>query len=143
MSILTKWWILQTCVENCKWSKLLVKFCKMNTELGNQDTYRAADWIFQDGRAQSFLGSNDEFQLIIKFESMKKPLWNSGLKAEMISRCAETSWVRISLVEDKECIWGWGTKTFNNSVETLWTILAESVLQWFIPFLFYFLYTQN
>ena len=58
---------------------------------------------------QSFLGSNDEFQLIIKFESMeqaitserevfKKPLWNSGLKAEMISRWAETSWVRISLV---------------------------------------------
>ena len=71
LSILTKWWILQTHVENCRWSQVLVKFYVINVVLGNQDTYRAADWICQDGRA-FFSAHNDEIQLIIKVESMEQ-----------------------------------------------------------------------
>ena len=66
-----KWWTLQIHVENCRWSRMLIKFRTMNAGLGNRDSFRTADSISQDGGRVlqcplCFQGSNDEFHLLMK-----------------------------------------------------------------------------
>ena len=72
-----KWWTLQNHVENSRWSQILVKFRSMNAGLGNRDAFRTANSICQDGGRilqcpLCFMGSNDEFHLLIKCESMEQ-----------------------------------------------------------------------
>ena len=72
-----KWWTLQKHVENSRWSQILVKFRSMNAGLGNRDAFRTADAICQDrGRILQcplcFMGSNDEFHLLLKCEYMEQ-----------------------------------------------------------------------
>ena len=40
-----KWWVLQSHVENTRWSAMIVKFLIMNASLGNRDAYRAVERI--------------------------------------------------------------------------------------------------
>ena len=51
------------------WSQMLT-----NAGLGNRDSFRTADSICQDGGRilQCFMGSNDEFHLLIKCEVMEQ-----------------------------------------------------------------------
>ena len=72
-----KWWTLQNHVENSRWSQILIKFRSMNAGLGNRDAFRTADSICQDGGRilqcpLCFMGSNDEFHLLIKCEFMEQ-----------------------------------------------------------------------
>jgi len=72
-----KWWTIQNHVENSRWSQMLTKFRSMNAGLGNRDTFRTADSVCQDGGRilqcpLCFMGSNDEFHLLIKCESMEQ-----------------------------------------------------------------------
>ena len=72
-----KWWVLQSHVENTRWSTMIVKFRIMNAGLGNRDAYRAADSVCQDGGRilqcpLCYQGSNNEIHLLLKCEMMSK-----------------------------------------------------------------------
>ena len=77
MPLPRKWWKIQPHVEESRWSRTLIKFRCMNAGLGNRDSYRTADSIFQDGGRVlqcplSFLGDNNEFHLLVSCKQMEK-----------------------------------------------------------------------
>jgi len=72
-----KWWVLQSHVENTRWSAMIVKFLIMNASLGNRDAHRAADSVCQDGGRilqcpLCYQCSNNEIHLLLKCEVMSK-----------------------------------------------------------------------